>query len=532
LIGKKIKKCTSMQSKKFSASKLSSTILSIIIVCLTIQTLASVNVTKGIDENYTYYGAVPSKIYRYILNNGNNRTSGWILSPDNSSMVGGSVGHDGFLIATKALLAVVASEDDTDVEIYSLSNGSLLSRKTINRMEKDLVLINNGTQFKVVSDKIVSVLLLNYQEEPSAGATEGPLPYTFYQSVDGLYVGKEFVFMASYQPATSGYGGSAVYSILSLEKSDVTVTDEDGVQDTYSLEVNSHRELTLVPFKIYRIESTGNIMVQSIFLRFDVSDPSYSIVPCFCVPSVEGGFVGEFFIIKSMSTYWDNNKDYGYRIMAQENSQVKVYDLETQQLMNDLSITGGSGIAIRPKANAIIVQSDKPVTVSLVHNGSIVQSRGGLGGLGGEYQGYGHGVMFMGIKPNQDTMIHLPVDANVEAYFFAEEATQLTIDGNTETIQANTGFLYTTIGTHTVSADHNVVLQVNFWPLEPEYQGLWFTGAAIPCVETVDMNPTVTITQISGGGFPIMYVAIGGGAAAVVAVVVVMVLRKRSSKPS
>jgi hypothetical protein len=209
-----------------------------------------------------------------------------------------------------------------------------------------------------------------------------------------------------------------------------------------------------------------------------------------------------------------------------------VYDLETQQVNSEFTVTGGSGIAIKPKVNAIIVQSDKPVTLSLIHNGSIEQLRSILSGVGGEFLGYGHGVMFRGIKPDQDTMIHLPVDANVEAYFFASEATQLTIDGNIQTIQANTGFLYTVLGTHTVSVDHNVVLQINFWPLEPEYQGLWYTGAIIPCVETVDTNPTVTITTIGGGGLPIMYIAIGGGAAAVVVVVVVLVLRKRGSKSS
>jgi hypothetical protein len=154
-----------------------------------------------------------------------------------------------------------------------------------------------------------------------------------------------------------------------------------------------------------------------------------------------------------------------------------------------------------------------------------------VGGLNGEFQGYGHGVMFMGIQPNQDTMIYLPVDANVEAYFFASEETQLTINDNTQTIHANTSFLYTVLGTHTVRSDHNVVLQINFWPLEPENQGLWYTGAVIPCIETVNNNPTVTITSI-GGGFPIMYVIAGAGAAAVAVIIVFLVMKKRSSNPS
>jgi hypothetical protein len=133
--------------------------------------------------------------------------------------------------------------------------------------------------------------------------------------------------------------------------------------------------------------------------------------------------------------------------------------------------------------------------------------------------------MFITIQPAEDTMIHLPTDAHIEAYFFASEATQLTIDGNTQTIQANTGFLYTVLGTHTVSADHNVVLQVNFWPLEPEYQGIWFSGAAIPCIETVNDNPTVTLTPIEG--FPMMYVIVGAAVAAVAVIVGIFVMRRR-----
>jgi hypothetical protein len=517
-----------MQSKKSPAKKFNLLALSAIIVCLVFSTFTSAQTARGIDENYTYYGVVPSKIWRYILPDGNNRTSGWTLGADDTTLVVGAVGLNGYLVATKSLLAIVASEDDTNVEVRDLTLGTLLAEAHLASMEKELVLLPNGTHFKVVSDKIVSVLLLNYQREPSATANEGPLPHTFYTSVDGLYVGKRFVFMASEQ---SSVIPTSVYTILALEKSTVTVTDEDGGQNSYSLEINSYEDVALTPFKVYEIESTGNIMVQSIFLRYDISDPAYGNVPCFPVPCAQGGFVGTFFIARSVIS-WDANKDFGYRIAASEDAHVQVYDLETQQVNSEFTVTGGSGIAIKPKVNAIIVQSDKPVTLSLIHNGSIEQLRSILSGVGGEFLGYGHGVMFRGIKPDQDTMIHLPVDANVEAYFFASEATQLTIDGNIQTIQANTGFLYTVLGTHTVSVDHNVVLQINFWPLEPEYQGLWYTGAIIPCVETVDTNPTVTITTIGGGGLPIMYIAIGGGAAAVVVVVVVLVLRKRGSKSS
>jgi len=503
-------------------------ILSMIIIFITFPALASVQQTKAIDENYTYYGVVPSKIYRYTLADGNNRNSGWSLGTDGTTLLSGAISLNGHLVAIESLLAIVAYEDDTNVEVRDLTLGMLLAEGNLASMEKKLVLLPNGTHFKVVSDKMVSILLLNYQQEPSATVSEGPLPHTFYTSVDGLYVGKRFVFMASEQ---TNVIPSSVYIILALEKSTVTVTDEDGGQESYSLEVNSYQDMALTPFKVYEIESTGNIMVQSMFLRHDISDPASSIVPCYPVPSAQGGFVGTFFIARCI-TGWDASKDYGYRIATSEDAHVLVYDLETQQVKNDLTVTGGSGISIKPSANAIIVQSDKPITLTLIHNASIEQRRTEqVGGLNGEFQGYGHGVMFMGIQPNQDTMIHLPVDANVEAYFFASEETQLTIDDNTQTIHANTSFLYTVLGTHTVRSDHNVVLQINFWPLEPENQGLWYTGAVIPCIETVNNNPTVTITSI-GGGFPIIYAVIGAGAAMVVVIVALLIMRRRGGKPS
>jgi hypothetical protein len=135
-------------------------------------------------------------------------------------------------------------------------------------MEKHLVLLTNGTQFKVVSSKIVSVLLLNYQELPSVTAVDGPIPRTFYTDVNGLYVGKKFVLMASEQPGVvSGASSSQVgafYAILALENAAVTVTKDDGtVLTTFTIDANSYKFIVLDSFKVYKIESsTGNIMVQ------------------------------------------------------------------------------------------------------------------------------------------------------------------------------------------------------------------------------------------------------------------------------
>ena len=469
------------------------------------------------NPDYTYYGVVPSNIFLYLLNDPYNFTSGWVLGTNSSRT--GSPSLNGKTLATKALLAIVAAEDDTNVRVYDLADGSLLSQKTIDSMEKHLVLLANGTVFKVVSDKQVSVLLLNYQTMPAAVVTEGPLPYTFYTDVNGLYVGKDFFLMASEQVF---YSENKFYTVFALEASEVTVTRDDGQQNEYSIDVNSYTTLMLDPCRVYRIESTDNIMVQSSTTWADVgggvSPQRYR--SSYLVPCATGGFVGQFFFAKSTSG-WDPDTDYGFRISATEDTEVKVFDLRTKQVVIELSVEGGTGIGFQPPADAIGVQSDKPITLSYINNGSLGTSRTAQ---------YGVGVMFMGIQPDQNTPIYLPTEANVEVYFFANEETELTVDGSSQTVQPDQPKLLILAGTHTVQADHNVVLQVNFWPNTPEYQGLWFSGTAIPSIETVGNNPTVTLTSMEGG-FPTMYVVAGAGAVAVV-VAVVLVMRRRGSKPS
>jgi hypothetical protein len=489
-----------MQFWKSFKTNLLFLVTNMLIICLTYPIYAHVYPALG-NPDYTYYGVVPSKIYRYNLTDINDRNSVWRLDT-------GSTGNS-------SLIAISAAEDDTNIEVYDLTLDRLVSEVTINSMEKHFVLLSNGTVFKVVSDKQVSVLLLNYHSIPNATAREGPLPRGSYLSTDGMYVGKEFVFMGSSQ------GINAEYTILALEKTTVTVTRDDGDDQQYSLDANSYKNIILNPFRVYEFESTGNIKIQSVAIPAVGSGDC----TCFPAPSAEGGFVGTFFLTRSIKGEWgwDEQRDYGYRIMASEDTEVRVYDLETKQLMTKFTVTGGTGTAIKPTALAIAVQSDKPITLTFIHNGSIEITRSNLGGM---YTGYANGVMFIGIQPSQDTMIHLPTEAFVEAYFFANEETQLTIDGLTQTVPADTFYMFTQPGTHLVQADHNVVLQINFWSNEPDNQGLEYVATIVPSIETVNLSPTVTLTPLEG--FPIMYVIIGAGVAAVAAVVGLMVMRKRS----
>ncbi len=188
----------------------SSVAIFIILLSSSFLAFSSVSVSKvcAQDTEYEYYGYVPAKIYDYNLTDANNVTSGWRL--DTGS------------IAKAGLVAITGIENDTHVEVYSLDNGSLVSEATIDSMEKYYVFFKNGTFFKVVTNKLASLLLLNiiladsekYESIPIdyGSLTSYPLPFTFYYDVNGAYVGKEFILMAVQ------YDIYLQYTIFALEK--------------------------------------------------------------------------------------------------------------------------------------------------------------------------------------------------------------------------------------------------------------------------------------------------------------------------
>ncbi|MEM2129517.1 MAG: hypothetical protein QXZ70_02840, partial [Candidatus Bathyarchaeia archaeon] len=147
--------------------------------------------------------------------------------------------------------------------------------------------------------------------------------------------------------------------------------------------------------------------------------------------------------------------------------------------------------------------------------------------IAGEYSGYGEVIIFIGVRPNELTNIYLPVNAHNIACFFASEDTLVTIDDEiTQTINDGNYYQFTIPGTHKIVSDNNMIIQITHWNGIPEYQGIRFTGTIIPCIQTVNVNPTVTITPIEGG-FPMTYIIIGAAAAVVAVIIVVIVMKRR-----
>jgi len=431
------------------------------------------------QEEYTYFGAIPYKMWWYVLNDTSRPEYGYIYKEDVDTR------------RSRVLLSVTATENGTQTSVYNLSDNSLVAQTTLDAMQKLFVLFPNGTMFKVVTDKYASVMLLSFPDIPpnSVPNVRDPIPQTYHAGVDGAYVGKEFIFMASWNP---GSGPAESYRIFALERADVTITDENGDERSYTIQTNSYRDVGLETYVSYRVESTGNIMIQSMENQGRGAGRIY-----YFVPSAEGGFVGRVFFTTS-TTDWDSVEDYGFRISATEDSEVAVWDLELRAKILDVTVQGGAGTCIQPKATVIMIQSTEPITVEWLANGSTTRQTGG--------DAYGSGIAYIGVKPNEETQILLPTNSTNEAYIFAYTQTTVTLDSEVITVDAGSYYLFTMPGVHTVVSDQNVVIEVISWPLYPDIQGLYFDGVEIPCAQLTDVVPDVTLTPMEES--PLMTYAI------------------------
>jgi hypothetical protein len=448
-------------------------------------------------EEYVYYGAVPSRIYyakpkealpgqaEYDL------SKGFEIDPSS--------------VARYGLLCIAATRDGTTLRVYELPGNELISEAELDEMEKHFVKLPNGTIFKVVSNKIVSVMLIGGNiggKDLKPDLPEAPTAQTFYTSTDGSYVGKEFIFIAC-QSSTG-----AAFKIIALEPADVTVTREDGQRITFKLQANSYKALQLYPFKAYRVKATGNIMIQSGWIGGWWTRSLW-------IPTPEGGFAGTVFYTAASRSYWPASDD-GFRISSLEDSEVKIWDLEFKKIIQKVQMRAGTGVSVRPRANAIVVESDRPVTLTYINNGTIERELT-----------YGAGVTYFTVKPDQEFLFFLPTNSTVQAFIFAYQETLATIDDAPITIQADSYYKITSGGFHKIRADRSLLVQVIHWPLIPPFQGIQFFGTAIPCIQTIETEQKVKLTPLAGEALPATYLIAAAGTAATVAAAILYMRRGR-----
>jgi hypothetical protein len=411
---------------------------------------------------YTYYGYVPSRI--------------WMATPVKGWLSGVPIGDEWEIVSSTisdfAFLMIVACRDETEVTVYRLPNREVLRAAKLKMMEKLFVRLPNGTFFKVVSNKPLSVTLLGGKKGGQDLDPASPfsfVPNSFYPSVDGGFVGKEFIFIASQDPI------GAPYRILALEPSEVVIEDENGsTVHRFQLAPGEFKELGLRAFSAYRITSTGSIMVHTTGRG--------------CLPSIEGSYVGRHFVSSSATSWWPSRdrSPSSFRIMALEETNVEIYDLEFKKKIAGFRIAAGHIAAVKPPAKEILIKSEKPLSVMFVGND-------------GTY-GYGSGMTFMGIGAGQTALVYVPVEPLTQrAFIFSSEETVVTIDDATFRLAADEIFPLSP-GLHKITPSRNILIQIIYWSGHVPFQGISTFSALIPAVEAVNAKSEVDAASLLAGG--------------------------------
>ena len=142
------------------------------------------------QSHYTYYGYVPGRI--------------WEARPVKGWLSGAPLGNEWRIVSTTisdfAYLMIVACEDGTRLTVYRLPDREVLKTASLKMMDKLFVKLRNGTFFKVVSNKPLSVTLIGGKiggRDLDPKSTFSFVPNSFYTSVEESFVGREFIFIDS-----------------------------------------------------------------------------------------------------------------------------------------------------------------------------------------------------------------------------------------------------------------------------------------------------------------------------------------------
>jgi len=444
------------------------------------------------EQGYTYYGYVPSEIW-------------WLEE------IPGAQGYERYRVApnstrTQAYLSVIGNTADTSVAVYALPGRELITEFKVNRLENVRVKLSNGTFFKVVADRPVTVILMGGWAEDAQDFT-----MTFFTATDGGYVGKEFIFQALLGNTMPNTGPP--YQVHSLEDGHIVVYDVNESEALeFDLKANEMRQLALRPAALYRLVSTGYVLLQSFVVGWGW-DPYATVF----YPAVQGGFLGRLFYGAGFRPELVGSPFIPgeYYLTSTEDAEVSIVDLANKRKYGDLPLTRGEPRHMEIKVDHMALESDEEIL--LMHRAS--------------------GLAYAGLKAGQTAYVYVPTEINFTgyAYLFASKPTTVTID---DTPMRLTGDDYAPLqgGLHRISASDNVVFQVVNWAREstieytyigipPKILRLSSFAACIPSVEAMsitheDLKPKPPL----GEETPWPYIAAG---AAVVAVVVAALFLRR-----
>ena len=262
---------------------------------------------------------------------------------------------------------VIGLSDNTHISIYDITdpNAPTLAKEgTVNKGKKLLFEAASKKYYKIIADKPVAAWVVggggnNWEDHNYAGVGDA----TFYPSVNGSYVGREFIFMASgtyyYTTGTgNSWLGIDIYTpippapfetkVYGVQAADVKVYDISNSELLYEFSIGPDMCMSFPSnfLKTYHVVSTGDIMLQCAG-----GGATFTVAP-----STDGNLVGK---VHYGSTFaWQRGC---FLVISYEPCDVKVYDVDTGELLYEHTFTkagecwyrGGMGIVtVRPGISA------------------------------------------------------------------------------------------------------------------------------------------------------------------------------------
>ncbi len=452
----------------------------------------SVHASPQGDE-YVYYGYVPSRIY-----------VNWSMR----GITGAGIPVEGLeeaSIRDYGLLVVVGCQDATNVQVLRLPGGASIQAFTLNRLEKQVLKLANASFFKVVADKPVTVMLAGGRD-----VEVGAHVNTFYTGVRGGYLDKEFIFGAVAENV------GTPYKIIALEDSDVAITDANGSNlESFKLQANQVREYAFANLAVYRIQSSGYLMLQSIDSGIDHASEVYRPGSTF-YPSVQGGFVGTLFYGSTDQTAYGTDamiyrgSNRSFIATSVEEAKVGLVQLQSKRKVAEHQASSATAFAFRWADTTVgmAVTATKPILLAYRDN-DVVDG----------------GLAYLGLKADQEAYLDVPIG---ETYLFAYTDTVVMVD-DVRTRLGPDGILELTRGIRKISASENVIIEVvNL----ADRQGLRAFGDTAPSVQSLDLTYEDLRLKplLEEETAPWTYIA--AGAVVVVVAVVAIRLRRPRSQPS
>jgi len=462
------------------------------------------------QEMHVYYGYVPpSTSIGYVTELIDSETILYEVPP----------GH--------SILDIIGITDNTQVEIWDIYAMEKIHSVTVDRFEKEVYFIRDGTFFKIVASSRVAIMLSGgehvHEGYEWTGGTVVALGGvgTFYPAVNGGFRGREFIFMVA--PATSpttqrkeqvGYN----FLLMPLEGTEFTLSDrvnkfstsESAKQrGTVSILFRSRLEnetswgstgFTIGYDEVYRLTTSEDVMVSSAVVGDFIA-----------VPAITGGYVGRLFYAPEHVTLQGIGLTGAFIVIPLEEGSIKVYNKEIEVV-----------------ATHSFTAADIEDMNYWYHNLGvgrfelIVESTGDIVFMTGQTEGtegvdfLGDDIAFLGSRPNQEIRFYAPTMAIV----FAPEALMISIDGRAPVAMAKDDFMILEAGVHSVSADNHVIVEVLA-------AGLSWDGWGSYLIEPVDADVSFEVPE----GFlskPVDYTMyIATAAVIVIAVLALFVMRRR-----